>query len=147
MPHTARPATLLALLLLGHSVLHFALGWVLGLSGDEAHYALYGANLALSYYDHPPLVGWIQAPLVALHAPYLYGLRWLVRQLSRRQRLERGMKLWHDMIDWVGGYPFEVARPEAVFDFYRQRGFDLQALKTCGGRQGCNEFVFRRSLS
>jgi hypothetical protein len=60
---------LLTLLLLGHSMLHFALGWVLGLSGDEAHYALYGANLALSYYDHPPLVGWIQAPLVALHAP------------------------------------------------------------------------------
>lgn len=69
MPHTARPAALLTLLLLGHSVLHFALGWVLGLSGDEAHYALYGANLALSYYDHPPLVGWIQAPLVALHVP------------------------------------------------------------------------------
>lgn len=95
-------------------------------------------------YVNRPLLRW---PLVALHAPYLYGLRWLVRQLSRRQRLERGMKLWHDMIDWVGGYPFEVARPEAVFDFYRQRGFDLQALKTCGGRQGCNEFVFRRSLS
>jgi len=66
---TARPSTLLTLLLLGHSLLHFVLGWVLGLSGDEAHYALYGANLALSYYDHPPLVGWIQWPLVALNAP------------------------------------------------------------------------------
>lgn len=64
-----RPATVLALLLLGHSLLHFVLGWVLGLSGDEAHYALYGARLALSYYDHPPLVGWIQWPLVALDAP------------------------------------------------------------------------------
>lgn len=60
---------MLALLLLGHSLLHFSLGWVLGLTGDEAHYALYGAHLALSYYDHPPLVGWIQAPLVALGAP------------------------------------------------------------------------------
>jgi 4-amino-4-deoxy-L-arabinose transferase-like glycosyltransferase len=42
---------------------------VLGLSGDEAHYALYAAHPALSYYDHPPLVGWVQWPLVALGAP------------------------------------------------------------------------------
>jgi len=60
---------LLLWLLAGHSVLHVALGFALGLTADEAHYALYGAHLALSYYDHPPLVGWVQAPLVALHAP------------------------------------------------------------------------------
>lgn len=53
----------------GHTLLHVALGWVLGLSGDEAHYALYAAHLDLSYYDHPPLVGWIQWPLVALDTP------------------------------------------------------------------------------
>ena len=69
MSTAKRSATLLALLLLGHSLLHFVLGSVLGLSGDEAHYALYGAKLALSYYDHPPLVGWVQWPLVALGAP------------------------------------------------------------------------------
>lgn len=33
----------------------------IGLSGDEAHYALYGYHPALSYFDHPPLVGWLQA--------------------------------------------------------------------------------------
>jgi 4-amino-4-deoxy-L-arabinose transferase-like glycosyltransferase len=59
----------LAVILLGHSLLHFAMGWVLGLSGDEAHYALYAAHLDASYYDHPPLVGWIQWPLVVLNAP------------------------------------------------------------------------------
>jgi hypothetical protein len=64
-----RPSTLLALLVLGNSLLHFVLGCVLGLTGDEAHYALYASHLALSYYDHPPLVGWIQWPLVALGAP------------------------------------------------------------------------------
>jgi len=59
----------LALLLLGHSLLHFLLGWVLGLTADEAHYLLYAAHPALSYYDHPPLVGWLQWPLVALDLP------------------------------------------------------------------------------
>lgn len=57
---------------------------------------------------------------------------------------KRGMSRWHDLIDWVGGYPFEVARPEEVFDFFRDRGFSLAALRTCGGGLGCNEFVFVR---
>jgi len=56
----------------------------------------------------------------------------------------RGMSVWRDLIDWVGGYPFEVAKPEAIFDFYFQRGFTLTRLVTCGGTMGCNEFVFVR---
>jgi 2-polyprenyl-6-hydroxyphenyl methylase/3-demethylubiquinone-9 3-methyltransferase len=56
----------------------------------------------------------------------------------------RGMNLWHDMIDWVGGYPYEVAKPEEIFDFYRARGFTLIKL-ICGGvGLGCNEFVFQK---
>lgn len=56
----------------------------------------------------------------------------------------RGMSYWHDLVDWCGGYPFEVAKPEAVFDFFRARGFVLERLQTCGGGLGCNQFVFRR---
>ena len=56
----------------------------------------------------------------------------------------RGMSAWYDLVDWVGGYPFEVAKPEEVFDFCRDRGLELQRLKTCGGGHGCNEFVFAR---
>jgi 4-amino-4-deoxy-L-arabinose transferase-like glycosyltransferase len=32
-----------------------------GLSVDEAHYALYGLYLDWSYFDHPPMIGWLQA--------------------------------------------------------------------------------------
>jgi len=56
----------------------------------------------------------------------------------------RGMSAWNDVVDWVGGYPFEVARPEEIFAFYRGRGFALREMKTCGGRLGCNEFVFEQ---
>jgi 4-amino-4-deoxy-L-arabinose transferase-like glycosyltransferase len=62
------PPHLLALLVLANSLIHAVLGATLGLSGDEAHYALYAAHLDWSYYDHPPLVGWLQWPLVALGA-------------------------------------------------------------------------------
>lgn len=56
----------------------------------------------------------------------------------------RGMSAWRDHVDWVGGYPFEVAKPEEIFEFYHERHFRLQKLTTCGGTVGCNEFVFQR---
>jgi 2-polyprenyl-3-methyl-5-hydroxy-6-metoxy-1,4-benzoquinol methylase len=59
----------------------------------------------------------------------------------------RGMSRWHDLVDWIGGYPFEVAAPEEVFDFLRARGFLLDRLKTCRGGLGCNEYVFSRPPS
>ena len=56
---------------------------------------------------------------------------------------QRGMSVVHDWLDWLGGYPFEVARPEQIMEFYHARGFTLTRLRTCGGSVGCNEFVFR----
>ena len=54
----------------------------------------------------------------------------------------RGMSRWHDMVDWLGGYPFEVAKPDAIFDFFSTRGLLLKKLKTNAGELGCNEYVF-----
>lgn len=68
------------------------------------------------------------------------------RGLERPPR-PRGMSAKHDLIDWVGGYPFEVAKPEEVFAFLRDRGYELCHLRTCAGGIGCNEFVFRRRAS
>jgi 2-polyprenyl-6-hydroxyphenyl methylase/3-demethylubiquinone-9 3-methyltransferase len=62
------------------------------------------------------------------------------------KKKSRGMSVWHDLVDWIGGYPFEVANPEEVFDFFRKKGYMLLKLKTCGGGHGCNEFVFQKSL-
>lgn len=56
----------------------------------------------------------------------------------------RGMSPYRDVIDWVGGFPFEVCKPEEVLDFYRSKGFELTKLSTCAGGIGCNEFVFER---
>ncbi len=57
---------------------------------------------------------------------------------------DRGMSPWRDVVDWVGGYPYEFAKPEEIFDFYRKLGFALIGMRTNGGSFGCNEFVFRR---
>lgn len=60
-------------------------------------------------------------------------------------KLKRGMTIYYDLIDWIGGYPFEVAKPEEIFVYYFQKGYSLIKLKTCGGGFGCNEFVFQKN--
>lgn len=57
---------------------------------------------------------------------------------------KRGMNRWHDQVDWLGGFPFEVAKPEEVVHVFREAGLILEKLKTVGGGSGCNEFVFRK---
>jgi hypothetical protein len=57
------------------------------------------------------------------------------------KRTARGMSVWHDLVDWVGGYPFEVAKPEEVIGLVASRGFGLERLVTVGNLQGCNEFL------
>jgi 2-polyprenyl-6-hydroxyphenyl methylase/3-demethylubiquinone-9 3-methyltransferase len=71
--------------------------------------------------------------------PQEYVQRW-----TRYDR-NRGMSRWRDIIDWVGGYPYEVATPDEIFDFYYARGFSLTKLKCGGVGLGCNEFVFVRN--
>lgn len=56
----------------------------------------------------------------------------------------RGMSAYYDLIDWVGGYPFEVATPEVVFNFFKKKGFLLEGLKTCAGGVSCNEYIFKK---
>lgn len=80
-----------------------------------------------------------------LLADVLWGRNTMRRY--RKYRQGRGMSMLHDWIDWLGGFPFEVAKPEAVFEFYRGRGFEMTRLLTCGGSLGCNEYVFRRPAS
>jgi 2-polyprenyl-3-methyl-5-hydroxy-6-metoxy-1,4-benzoquinol methylase len=58
----------------------------------------------------------------------------------------RGMSHWHDIVDWVGGYPYEYARPDAIFAFFKARGFVLDNLRI-GGGLGCSEYVFHRARS
>jgi 2-polyprenyl-3-methyl-5-hydroxy-6-metoxy-1,4-benzoquinol methylase len=83
--------------------------------------------------------------------PLIAGLAWLrlrlpsaIKRVVRMSAPERarGMSSWYDLIDWVGGYPFEVATPQEVGEFVQKLGFALTSATTCGRGHGCNEFVF-----
>ena len=56
-----------------------------------------------------------------------------------------GMSIWHDWHDWLGGYPFETAKPEAIIFPIKREGFTLTNLHTQYGSVGCVEYVFKRA--
>jgi len=60
-------------------------------------------------------------------------------------KIKRGMSPWHNVIDWVGGYPFEVAKPNEVVNYFSSLGFSLQKIKTVGFGHGNNQFVFKKN--
>ncbi len=71
-----------------------------------------------------------------------FGKSW--RDYSKSSR---GMNPWRDVIDWVGGFPFEVASVSAVTDYFLAQGFQSIRVIPCGPRSGLNEFVFQRAKS
>lgn len=101
-------------------------------------------------YNRSTLSKWL---VVAVFVPY-FAIRGLAGDVLRgknptlryrEHKMNRGMSVLHDWLDWLGGYPFEVAKPGVILEFLRARGFVLERLQTCGGSLGCNEFVFRRA--
>ncbi len=95
----------------------------------------------------------LRPPFVFVIASY-YELKFAVARLIRgknplplkdwkARKLERGMSVWYDWVDWVGGLPFEVATPERIEEILSNHGFQLERLETVGNGWGCNEFVFQ----
>ena len=57
-------------------------------------------------------------------------------------KFQRGMDLFADIRDWLGGWPMEYAGDQETVDFLEQRGFRLTNVAT---GQACSEFLFERT--
>jgi len=82
--------------------------------------------------------------IILAFVPLMLGPRYAVRAFVRRPSQGRGMSMWHDALDWLGGYPFEVAKPDHVISLIESHGLRLEHLKSVGNRGDCNQFLFTR---
>lgn len=82
--------------------------------------------------------------LVLVIAKYLVLLKPMapITPLINYQK-NRGMSIKHDLIDWMGGFPYEFSSYEVLINYLNSREFEL-----INGRRatslGCHEMVFRR---
>ncbi len=80
-------------------------------------------------------VFFFMAPLLRFKNPF---------RVMREYGEQRGMHYWRDIVDWVGGYPYEYASVGEVFAFMKKEypSFTLVNVKTVGSI-GNNWFLFR----
>lgn len=53
----------------------------------------------------------------------------------------RGMNWYNDIVDWLGGYPYEFARPDEMVNFFGKREFVCKKMIYRDGI-GCSEYLF-----
>ena len=90
--------------------------------------------------------GIVQRLMIFLFAGVIYVAKFLVTR-SNPLKKERGMDFWFDVIDWVGGYPYEYATCQEVESFVTNYGFEMRRCIPAAVPTGCNEFVFERQSS
>ena len=80
--------------------------------------------------------------------------KWIAKEMFRRakrfknpfgwfQKTGRGMNSYHDLIDWLGGLPYEVADANEIIRFGRQREMILEQIRTVK-EGGCSNYLLRR---
>jgi predicted RNA methylase len=75
------------------------------------------------------------------------NLRAFVRQYGQ----ERGMEFYHDVHDWLGGYPYESTTPQEVEAMLAGLGFERARIFLHPSGSGlfgtpCDEYVYRRRV-
>lgn len=78
-----------------------------------------------------------------LFVPIIYIAKLIATRRNPLQ-MERGMEFYYNVVDWVGGYPYEYASREEIEAFLHSRGFKLERFVPTIVPIGCNEFIFRK---
>jgi 2-polyprenyl-6-hydroxyphenyl methylase/3-demethylubiquinone-9 3-methyltransferase len=64
--------------------------------------------------------------------------------LAWNQTKERGMNVYYDIVDWLGGLPYEVASPKEMNEFCQKFGFELIKIKEAN-QGGCSQYLFHKT--
>jgi SAM-dependent methyltransferase len=84
-----------------------------------------------------------QKLMIWLLTPVIFAAKWLAT-LKNPVKMRRGMDFMHNIIDWVGGYPYEFASVGEMTASLERLGFEVLLVRPAGVPTGCNEFVCRK---
>jgi 2-polyprenyl-6-hydroxyphenyl methylase/3-demethylubiquinone-9 3-methyltransferase len=88
----------------------------------------------------------LQRVLIGLFYPIIYFAKWATTG-EHPAKMDRGMDFYHNLVDWVGGYPYEYAEPEDIVRRVCRLGFECIRFRPARVPTGCNEFIFRKLRS
>ncbi len=118
-----------------------------------------GGILWISLYAKGPRYSEYLALKQKYNSASRYGKRWMIYKRIGRIMLgrlrhfknpftwnetkERGMNVYHDLVDWLGGLPYEEASESEVLMFGRKHGLILERIKI-NGEGTCSIYVFSK---
>lgn len=83
-----------------------------------------------------------QKLLIWIFTPIILIAKWLVT-LKNPFKVRRGMDFMHNVVDWLGGYPYEYASIQEITDFLDSLGLKVLEVRPANTPIGCNEFIVR----
>jgi len=93
-------------------------------------------------YCHMPV--FLQKCMIGLFYPIILLAKFLVAG-KNPFRMSRGMDFYYNVVDWVGGYPYEYASEIEISDMMANNGFVLVKSVSAKVPTGCNEFIFKKN--
>lgn len=86
---------------------------------------------------------WLKKLAIGLLIPPIFLAKWLVT-FKNPLKMKRGMSFYYDVIDWVGGYPYEYASAEEMFAFFKKNSLKKIRWQKANVPTGCHEYVFQK---
>jgi len=105
------------------------------------HWSSFGWKIIKWFYNvSPKFMKWL---LIKFFYVIIFVAKFLVT-FKNPLKKERGMNFYYDVIDWLGGYPYEYATVDEIKNYFEKKGFEN--IKTIKAQvpTGCNEFIFRK---
>lgn len=105
------------------------------------HYTSPWWSIIKYLYNLSPI--WLQKMWVGSFYPIIYIAKFLIT-FRNPFKMHRGMDFYYDVVDWIGGYPYEYASEKEILDFIIPKGF--KHIKTFPAilPTGNNEFIFEK---
>lgn len=73
----------------------------------------------------------------------LHRLRTGKNPLKWNEKKERGMNVYNDIVDWLGGLPYEVASKEEIIEFCKEKNMQIKKVIEAEAEGGCSIYLFQ----
>lgn len=83
----------------------------------------------------------VKKVIIAIMYPVIFIAKSLVT-LKNPLNMMRGMDFYYNIVDWVGGYPYEYASLKEMIELVEKEGFSCIKKVPAEVPTGCNEYVF-----
>lgn len=98
-------------------------------------------NIIKYLYNVSP--NWLRKIWIGIFYPIIYAAKFLAI-FKNPIKKNRGMDFYYDIVDWIGGYPYEYASEREILDFVIPKAFKHIKTFPADTPIGNNEFVFEK---